>query len=242
MKSLIWFDTETTGLNIVLDRIVQIGAVKVTPEGNEETKNVLINPDRPIPQEATDIHGITNEMVSDKPKFSYLANSMLEWFRGCDMGGHNVVNFDIPVLAEEFSRCNITFPDESVNFVDTLKIERVVNSHNLESCYERYTGFKLTDAHDAIVDAQASKHVFYGQELQHGVPENRKELELFSNDGKERVDFAGKLIRNDEGVICFAFGNSKGVPVKEDIGFAKWILSKDFSTNTKNWIRTILKS
>ena len=241
-KPLIFFDLETTGLNIVLDRIVQIGAVKVLPEGNEETKNVLINPERPIPKEATEIHGITDAMVKDKPTFDKIAKSMFNWFQGCDLGGHNCCSFDIPVLAEEFARCGINFPDESVNIADTLKIERIINAHNLGACYKRYTGVELADAHDALADTQATKQVFYGQQLEHGLPVDLKELELFCNDGKERVDFAGKLMRNDQGQICFAFGNSKGIPVKEDIGFAKWILSKDFSTNTKNWIRTILKT
>ena len=242
-RPIIFFDLETTGLNIVKDRIVQIGAIKVCQDKADEVRNVLINPGMPIPPESTEIHGITDAMVADKPTFEKLAKAMLEWFRGCDLAGHNICGFDISVLSEEFARCGITFPDESVNFIDTLKIERMVNAHKLEHCYKRYTGKTLTDAHDALADAAATKEVFFSQMKNHkDLPDEMKELELFCNDGKERVDFAGKLARNDDGDIVFTFGNSKGNLVKEDRGFGNWILGKDFPTNTKNWIRTLQKS
>jgi DNA polymerase-3 subunit epsilon len=240
-KPLILFDIESTGLNVVLDRIIQIGAIKMFPEGNTEEKNILINPGMPIPPESTEIHSITDEMVKDKPRFSNVAKSMLGWFRGCDLGGHNICGFDIPILAEEFTRCGITFPDESINFIDTLKIERMVNSHKLEDCYFRYTMKRLgEDAHDALADSRASMEVFIEQTETHDLPSNMADLEAFSNDGKKRVDFAGKLELNDDGVICYAFGNSRGVPVVEDPGFGRWILSKDFPANTKKWVKTIL--
>ena len=240
-RPIIFFDIESTGLNVVLDRIIQIGAIKMLPEGNTEEKNVLINPGMPIPKEAIEIHGITDEMVKDKPVFSNVAKSMLGWFRGCDLAGHNICNFDIPIIAEEFARCDITFPDESINFIDTLKIERMVNSHKLEDCYFRYTMKALGgDAHDALADSRASMEVFAEQTGTHDLPSNMADLEVFSNDGKKRVDFAGKLELNDEGVICYAFGKSKGIPVIKDLGFGRWMLGKDFPTNTKKWINGIL--
>lgn len=241
-KSLIFFDLESTGLNIVLDRIVQIGAIKVFPDGTKEVKEILINPGMAIPRESVEIHGITDETVKDKPVFKQLAKAMHDWFKDCDLGGHNICGFDIPLLAEEFARCGITFPDDSVNFADTLKIERIVNAHNLEECYKRYTGDEMGDAaHDALADTKASLEVFYAQKEEHNLPDDLHELEVIANHDLERVDFAGKLKRNDKGQICYAFGNSNGNPVMEDQGFGNWILGKDFPTDTKNWIRRIFR-
>ena len=187
-RPIIFFDTETTGLNVVSDRIVQIGAIKMLPEGNTEEKNVLINPGMPIPPESTEIHGITDEMVKNAATFDKVSRSMLEWFRGCDLAGHNICGFDIPIIAEEFSRCGITFPDESNSFIDTYKLEKIVNSQGLEACYKRYTGKELgEEAHDALADSRASMEVFLAQKEMHDLPDNAAELEVLANDGQKRI-------------------------------------------------------
>ena len=130
-KSIVFFDLESTGVSITQDRIVQIGAIKVNPDGTEEIKNVLLNPTIPIPPGATEIHGISDADVQDKPLFRQVAKSFLGWLSGCDLAGYNSDNFDIPMLIEEFSRVGITFPEEGTNFIDVLKIERKVNSLSL---------------------------------------------------------------------------------------------------------------
>ena len=138
-RPLVIFDLETTGLSINTDKIIQIGALKLNLDGTSEKKNILINPGIPIPSNATEIHGITNEMVAGSPTFSQISKSLKEFFKGCDIGGYNSDVFDIPLLIMEFHRCGIEFPDWILNFVDSLKIEKLINSHRLEHTYTRYT-------------------------------------------------------------------------------------------------------
>lgn len=242
-RPIIFFDLETTGVNIVKDRIVQIGAVKVDVETGAEIdrRNILINPGMPIPTSATEIHKITDDMVRGKPRFDALAKSMFAWFDGCDLGGHNICNFDVPMIAEEFARCDLKFPTGSTVLIDTLKLERLVNSHKLENCFTRHTGRVLEGAHDAVADADASMKVFMSQWDMEGVPDELGQVEMFSNNGNRRIDLAGKLYENKDQVICFAFGKAKGTPVFEDRGYAEWMLKNDFPADTKDWIRELLK-
>lgn len=240
-KPIIFFDLETTGISITQDRIVQIGAIKVMPDGTEEVKNVLINPTIPIPAAATAVHGISNEEVKDKPKFRQIAKSFAAWLQGSDLAGYNSDNFDVPMLIEEFNRVGITFPEQDTNFIDVLKIERKINGHSLGATYERYTGEELEGAHDALIDIYATIKIFNKQlELNPLLPSDAAEIESYcQGDGHKRVDFAGKLYEK-EGQVYWRFGKHKNKLVKETADYANWVLGGDFPSETKACIQRVL--
>jgi len=239
-KPIIFFDLETTGISLTQDRIVQIGAIKVMPNGQEEVKNVMINPTIPIPEEATAVHGISDEEVKDKPKFRQIAKSFAAWLSGCDLAGYNSDNFDVPMLIEEFNRVGIAFPEPTTNFIDVLKIERKVNGHTLSATYERYTGEELAGAHDALIDIYATIKIFNKQLEQNPLlPSDAEEIEAFCSDGLKRVDFAGKLYEK-EGRAYWRFGKHKDQLVTDTVSYCNWVLGADFPSETKAQIRKIL--
>lgn len=242
-KEVVFFDLETTGLDIAKDRIVQIAIIKIKPNGEREEKNVIINPTIPIPKEASDVHGITDEMVKDKPVFKQVARSFYEYIKGCDLFGYNIVNYDLPLLVEELLRADVDFSFEGVKVVDVMSIYKKLNPRDLSSCYNYYTGEVLEGSHDALNDTRATVDIFMAMLEQEAELKDKDfdEIEEFSGFDKNRVDFAGKFIRNEAGVICFSFGKSKGQPVTSDLGFVDWMLSKDFTQDTKNWCMKIKK-
>ncbi len=240
-KPLVFFDLETTGVNVAKDRIVQIGAIKWSPSGEREEKNVIINPTIPIPLGASAVHGIYDKDVEDKPTFKQIAKSFATWLQGCDLAGYNSDNFDVPMLIAEFERVGVEFPESDTVFVDVLKIERLVNAHTLEATYQRYTGQPLEGAHDAMADIRATLAVLEKQlEKFEALPKVPAELDAFVRGDNVRVDFAGKLTMI-EGEVCWAFGKHKGEPVAQTRGYAEWFLSKDFPSESKRHIRKILE-
>ena len=239
-KPIVFFDLETTGISITQDRIVQIGAIKVNPDGTEEIKNVLINPTIPIPPGATEVHGISDADVQDKPLFRQIAKSFVAWLSGCDLAGYNSDNFDIPMLIEEFGRVGVAFPEEETKFIDVLKIERKVNSHKLGETYQRYTGEELEGAHNALIDIYATIKIFHQQlEQNDHLPSGAGDLEVFCQGEFKRVDFAGKLYEKEEKVY-WRFGKHKNQLVSETKSYCNWVLGSDFPTETKAQIRKVL--
>ena len=239
-KPIVFFDLETTGISITQDRIVQIGAIKVNPDGTEEIKNVLINPTIPIPPGATEVHGISDADVQDKPLFRQIAKSFVAWLSGSDLAGYNSDNFDIPMLIEEFSRVGVDFPEEETKFIDVLKIERKVNSHKLGETYQRYTGEELEGAHNALIDIYATIKIFHQQlEQNDHLPSGAGDLEVFCQGEFKRVDFAGKLYEKEEKVY-WRFGKHKNQLVSETKSYCNWVLGSDFPTETKAQIRKVL--
>lgn len=239
MKPLIIFDLETTGTDVVLDKAIQFAGMKVE-EGKEPVeKNVLFNPGRPIPQQAIDVHHITDEMVKDKPPFSSYAKSLFAWLDGCDYGGHNIKQFDVPMLAEEFARCGITWPVKGARFFDTLHVFREKEKRDLVAAMQFYCGLPHEDAHDALADVRASYLVLQGQMKRY---EDLNTLDKFAEfcHNPKALDLAGKLELNDEGVACYAFGKSKGKPILSDTGYGWWMISGSFPTDTKNILKAIL--
>lgn len=240
-KPIVFFDLETTGVSTTYDRIVQIGAIKVHPDGTEEIKNVLINPTIPIPAGAAAVHGISDEDVKDKPEFRRIAKSFLKWLSGCDLAGYNSDNFDVPMLVEEFSRVGITFPEPDTCFIDVLKIERLVCSHKLGETYKRYTGEELIDAHDAIADIRATVAIFNKQLANNPeLPVDAAGLDAYCQGEFKRVDFAGKLYEK-EGDAYWKFGKYRDKLVKETREYCRWVLNSDFPAETKMQIRRILE-
>jgi DNA polymerase-3 subunit epsilon len=240
-KSIVFFDLESTGVSITQDRIVQIGAIKVNPDGTEEIKNVLLNPTIPIPAGATEIHGISDADVQDKPLFRQVAKSFATWLSGCDLAGYNSDNFDVPMLIEEFMRVEIAFPEKETKFIDVLKIERKVNSHKLGDTYQRYTGEELEGAHDALIDIYATIKIFHQQlEQNEHLPTGAAAIEAFCQGEFQRVDFAGKLYEK-EGQVYWRFGKHKDQLVSETKSYCNWVLGSDFPSETKAQIRRVLE-
>ncbi|RPH38275.1 3'-5' exonuclease [bacterium] len=241
-RSLVFFDVETTGLNVQTDRIIQISTVKFVP-GREQPNvcTVLMNPGIPIPPEATAIHHITNEQVKKLPGFPAFAMDLEEIFTSSDVGGYNVARFDLPILAEEFRRCNIAFPAPGTKIVDVQSLFFLKEPRTLSAAVKFYCGKEHAGAHDAEADVRAAVAVLESQ------LERYQELcgtvdELHSLCfPEELVDFGGKLKKNGRGQTVWAFGKNRGKVVKDDPDYAKWVMKSDFPPDTKRIIDEILR-
>ena len=238
-KPIVFFDLETTGVSVGTDKIVQIACVKVNTDLSKEEKKMLINPQIPIPASATEVHGITDEMVKDAPLFKQIAKGLNEFMAGCDLGGYNSDNFDIPLLIEEFKRAGLDFPTWELNFLDVLKYERLLNPQKLEAVYKRYTGKDLDGAHDALNDVRATIEILEFQTA--GKELSTKEIDEFCQEDKKRFDYAGKMYVKDE-IVLWSFGKNMNKPVLDDLGYVEWVLNQDFPTQTKEKIKQLLKT
>lgn len=236
---LIFFDLETTGVNITSDRIVEISYLKVYPNGNEEAKTMRINPEMHIPEVASKVHGIYDKDVENCPKFKEVAKSIANDFEGCDIAGFNSNRFDVPVLAEEFLRAGVDIDLGRHRFIDVQVIYHKMEQRTLSAAYKFYCGRDLENAHSALADTRATYEVLKAQlDKYQGELENDVEfLSKFSSFTKN-VDFAGRIVYDDNGVEIFNFGKYKGQPVgevlKRDTGYYGWIMNGDFALNTKN--------
>ncbi len=208
-KPLVVFDLETTGLDLVKDRIIQISYIKVWPNGKEERANLFVNPGKPIPPEVEQLTGISNKDVSDKPSFKELAQQLNQAFSGCDFAGFNSNHFDVPMLAEEFLRAGIDFDFSSCRLIDAQTIFHRMERRNLAAAYKFYCGRKMEEdfeAHRADQDTEATYRVLMGQldmyepgrqeEPERQLNNNMDELAAFSK-VNDNVDFAGRIVWKD---------------------------------------------
>lgn len=237
-RPIIFFDLETTGTNITHDRIVEISIIKVLPSGEEQERTRRINPEIPIPAEATAIHHITDADVANEPTFRQLAKSLAEIFADCDIAGFNSNRFDIPLLLEEFHRAGIVLDLSKTRFVDVQTIYHKMEPRNLSAAYKYYCGQDLEAAHSANADTRATLEVLKAQldkypELTNDV----KALSEFSCHNRN-VDFAGRLIYNDANKEVINFGKYKGQlaedVLRRDPGYYSWVQQGDFQQNTKD--------
>lgn len=238
LDKIVFFDLETTGTDINSDRIVSICCVKFS-NGERIEKSMLIKPPFKIPAGATEVHGITDEMVANAPTFSQIAKGLNEFMSGCDIGGYNSNKFDVPLLMTEFGRCNINFPEDGINYVDVMQIERHVNSNKLGDVYKRYTGKDLEGAHDATVDVNATIEVLKCQIEKFSLPTDAKELDKLTQGEIERVDISGNIIKKN-GKYLFAFGKNIGKEVVNERSYADWMLCQSFPRDTKMKLSAIL--
>ena len=262
-KPLVIFDLETTGLDMVKDRVIQLSYIKVFPDGREVRGNELINPEKHIEPIITELTGISNEDVKDKPTFKQLAKKLEEVFSGSDIAGFNSNYFDVPLLAEEFLRAGIDFDFSKARLIDACTIFKKMERRNLASAYKFYCGRKMEDdfeAHRADQDTEATYRVLMG-ELDRYTEERQRELgedpegRVLPNDMKalaefsktnDNVDFAGRIVWaevNGKRTEVFNFGKHKGLPVAQvlrmDSGYYSWILAGDFTYNTKQVLTRI---
>lgn len=239
-KPIVFFDIETTGLDIVTSKIVQIACIKLKMDGTQEEKEMLINPQMPIPKEVSEIHGITDEMVKDAPTFSQIAKSLYGFFEDCDIAGYNSDLFDIPLLSQEFSRQNIVFPNWEYNQVDILRYERLLRPNKLSDVYQRYTGKELENAHNALADVRATLEILLHQA--DGKDEiTPKEIDEFCQGNKKRFDVAGKTYLDADNVVRWSFGKNVNMPVLNDKSYLEWVLRNDFPAETKIKLNQLLK-
>lgn len=236
-------DLETTGTDPSQDRITQIAVLKVMPELNPDGTNVtiiknrLINPGMPIPAGAAEITGINDEAVKDAPKFASIANNLLQFLMGCDLGGFNFRWYDLPLLAEEFHRVGINdFPAKGTRVVDSLNIFKDREKRNLTAAYKFYCGKDLEGAHNAEVDITATHEVLLGQLNKY--PDLGKDIESLSKIGEvpNQVDLSGRFVMNESGQAVFNFGKYNGQIItksKDHVGYLDWIINGGFSLNTK---------
>ena len=234
---LIFFDLETTGVNISKDRIVEISLIKVMPSGQEIEKTLRINPEMPIPAEATTVHHITDEDVKNAPTFKQVAKELGKFFEGCDIAGFNSNKFDIPLLMEEFLRADVNVDLSRHRFIDVQTIFHKMEQRTLVAAYKFYCGKNLEDAHSANADTKATYEVLKAQLDRY--PELKNDVEFLStfSTHNRNVDLAGRIIYNDQKVPVFNFGKYKGVSVEEvlrkDMGYYGWMMNGDFLTNIK---------
>tara|TARA_B100000242_G_scaffold294034_1_gene274318 strand:+ start:8 stop:778 length:771 start_codon:yes stop_codon:yes gene_type:complete len=236
-KPLCFFDLETTGINVSSDRIVEISVLKIYPNGNKESRTWLVNPGIKIPQEAINVHGISNEMVVNEPNFSEIAHEVKSMINNCDLAGYNSDKFDIPLLAEELLRADIDFDIDNIHTIDVQNIFHKMEQRTLAAAYKYYCGKILDNAHSSKVDTLATYEVLESQLKKYSELENDvKFLSNFSKRGKN-VDPAGFIKLNENEIPCFSFGKHKGKSVEyvmqNEPGYFGWILNADFPMYTK---------
>ncbi|WP_026769911.1 3'-5' exonuclease [Asinibacterium sp. OR53] len=242
-RPIAFIDLETTGVNISVDRIVELAIVKIMPDGSRQVKRKLINPLMPIPASASAIHGITDEMVKDAPSFKQVANEVKQFIDNCDMGGYNSNRFDIPMLIEEFLRIGIAFSVEGKKMVDVQKVFHMMEQRTLSAAYKFYCQKTLDDAHSAEADATATWEVLEAQIERYPQIGNTVESIVKFTGEDDIVDFARRFVK-EKGIEVFNFGKHKGKPVaqvlKEEPQYYDWMMKGDFAMNTKQKLTEIL--
>ncbi len=253
---IVFLDLETTGINIVTDRIVEIALIKINIDGTEDEKLLRINPEVPIPAEASAIHGIYDEDIKDAPTFKEVAKTLAKFLEGCDLAGFNSNRFDIPLLAEEFLRAEVDLDFKKRKFVDVQSIFHKMEKRTLVAAYKFYCNQELTDAHSAMADTKATYEVMKAQlDRYEGVEyedvKGKKSTPIVNDVDKlsefssydRNVDFVGRIVYDENGVEVFNFGKNKGVPVEqvlqEQPGYFGWILNSEFPLYTKKVLTQI---
>lgn len=253
-RPLVFFDLETTGLNVGKDHIVEISLIKVMPDGEEIERTELINPGVPIPEECSAIHGIYDQDVADKPTFEQLADDLLAFIGDADLAGFNSNKFDEPLLLEEFLRIGKSLDLRNRHLIDVQNIFHKMEPRNLIAAYKFYCGEDLTEAHHASADTRATYEVFKAQlekyeDVEYIDPRthakskpivgNVKALGTFSRD-THNVDMAGHIVWDKNQNAVFNFGKHKNVSVKEvfmkEPAYYDWMMKADFPLYTKEVI------
>ena len=259
-NDLCFFDLESTGLNVIRDRILQIGIIKYFKDGREPAElEMLINPGIPISAEAMAVHGITPKDVANKPVFAQVAQQIFDFIGNADLAGYNISRFDVPLIMEEFARVGLDFDVEKRRLVDVQRIFYKMEPRNLKAALRFYCGKEIEDAHDAMADVRATIDVFKGQLQRYDgvdhldddgkvtptpIVNDMQALHDFTQD-TNAIDVTNRLKYNEQGEIVFNFGKYTGVPVmkvlEQEFNYGHWILSKEFSVQVKNIVRKLMK-
>lgn len=247
-RPLVIFDLETTGLFPRKDRIIELGAIKVCPDGTEVERTWLLNPTIPIPPETSEIHGITDEIVKDCPTFADLADEIFAFFEDCDVGGFNSDRYDIPCLEEEFARVGLNFGSSLRRHIDVQRIYHRMEPRDLTSAVKKYLHRDHTGAHGAGADTRATLEVLKAQlELYPELPKSCEALDEYLVPHDPLAVDRGGALRWRDGELCINFGKNKGEKVRDLLftpagkRFLEWMLKGDFDTEAKCVIRDYLE-
>ena len=242
IRPIAFIDLETTGVNLGSDRIVEIAIVKILIDGSRSVKRKLINPLIPIPKGASDIHGITDEMVKDAPTFKAASQELKQMLDGCDIAGYNSNRFDIPLLMEEFLRSDVEFEMKGRRLVDVQNIFHKMEQRTLSAAYKFYCNKTLEGAHGAEVDASATHEILEAQVIRYPNLGNSVDTIIKAIGEEVIVDFARRFVM-ENGIEVFNFGKHKGRPVaeilKSEPQYYDWMLKGDFPQHTKLKLREI---
>ncbi|MDX2301232.1 MAG: exonuclease domain-containing protein [Microscillaceae bacterium] len=252
---LVFFDLETTGINIAKDRIVELSFLKAMPNGEYVTQTRRVNPEMPIPIESSLIHGIYDDDIKDAATFKSLAKNLAKFLEGCDLAGFNIIRFDVPMLVEEFLRVGVNFEISNRKLIDAQRIFHLMEPRNLKAAYKFYCDANLEDAHSAEADTLATFWVLDAQVRKYAgvqiLDHDGKLIEPIKNDmqilhdltAAKIVDLAGRMIFNEAGVEVFNFGKHKNRPVTEvflkEPTYYDWMMKGDFPLDTKRKLTEI---
>ena len=237
-RPIIFFDLETTGLDIAKDRIVELCYIRVEPNGNEEARSMRINPEMHMPEVASSVHGISDDDVKDCPTFADVAPQLAATFEGCDLAGFNSNRFDLPLLAEEFMKAGVNIDLSHVQAIDVQNIYHKLEKRTLAAAYKFYCGRDLENAHSALADTQATYEVLQAQ-LDHYPNDLQNDVDFLAEFSRmnRNIDFAGRFVYDESGKELINFGKYKGKAIKDvlsrDPGYYSWIMQGDFTLNTK---------
>ncbi len=244
-RPLAVFDIESTGTSPRADRIIELAAIRVEPDGRETCRHWLVNPGMHIPVESTAIHGITDDIVRECPTFAQIAGQVDAFLKGCDLGGYNVLRFDIPMLSEEFMRAGLNLDVDNRRVLDAQRIYHQREPRDLAAALRFFCGREHADAHGAEADTRATLDVLKGEFRRYDdLPRDMAALDrLFNATDPFNADRGGRL-RWVDGELTINFGKKKGVRVKdlvvEDPGYLKWILKGDFPMDTRKIVQDAL--
>ena len=230
-RPLAVFDLETTGVRIGQDRIVQVAVLRLMPDGTRQKWQCLVNPEMPIPAEATAVHGITDADVAEAPLLADIAAELRDQFLNCDLCGFNVLRFDLPFLSEELFRVGTTWDTSALRVVDPLRIFHHFERRDLTAAARFYLAREHDGAHDAMADVEMTADVLLAQlERYPELPKEASALGEFCGDRKRNPDAAGKLAFDPHGGVCLAFGKYKGWLIenigRNDPGYMQWLMTK----------------
>jgi DNA polymerase-3 subunit epsilon len=257
-RPLVFFDLETTGTDVAKDRIIEMAFIKVMPDGQWQVRpdkaqgqdRLLINPEMAIPPESTEVHGISDADVAEAPTFESIATRLFRWLEGCDLAGFNSNRFDVPLLAEEFLRCNIAFKVDDRSLVDVQNIFHKMEPRTLRAALKFYCDDALDDAHEALPDTLATLRIFANQVVRYKehtlldslgetvgpLPMDVPGIAAFAQRGRN-ADLVGRFVFNDEDQVVFNFGKYRGVLLRDvlqrDPGYYGWMMNGDFPRYTK---------
>ena len=243
-KPICFFDLETTGTNPGKDRIVEIAVLKIDTNNQKKEMVWRVNPECPIPEEASSVHGITDEMVKDQPIFKHFSKEIFNFIEGCDLGGYNIDKFDLPLLVEEFIRSGIDVSSfVKVKTVDVQTIFFKKEPRDLSSALKFYCNKDHGNAHTALDDTIATYEVLLSQLDKYDDLEPSVDFLSTLTRRNKNIDFAGRIIEDDNGDAIFNFGKHKGKKVKEVLtkekGYYSWMMNSDFPEYTKKVITQV---
>ncbi|MFT5665988.1 MAG: DNA polymerase-3 subunit epsilon [Vicingaceae bacterium] len=242
-KPIVFFDLETTGVDVAKDRIVEISILKLHPDGKREVKTRRVNPEMHIPKVTSEIHGIYDEDVKEEPTFKAMAKSLATFIGNSDLAGFNSNKFDVPLLVEEFLRVGVDFDIEGRSLVDVQNIFHKMEQRTLVAAYKFYCGKELTNAHSAEADNIATFDVLEAQIERYDELENNVNFLSDFSRRTNNADLMGRIVFNEENIEVFNFGKHKGQTVatvlERDPSYYKWMMNGDFPLYTKKVLTAI---